>query len=291
MPPFAHHSAAPKRPTNGDDEMPQELIANARMYAVAPGAAAAWKALFAWLIDTTGVPLTVIDHAFPAKLDDLWRREDLACTFMCGWPWLRLGLGHKVIAAPIPKASYAQGNAVYCSHFIVRRDSPFETLESTFGHRFAFTIDDSHSGYNAPRHHLLRYRRDNAPLYREIVGPLTTPRRVLEAIAEGRADVGPQDSFAFDLMQRHAPELTSTVRIVASTETMPMPALMASAHADVAMVETLADALCALHSRPECDALRDDLCIDGFVHIDPAAYHLSERWAKAAELKGMKRIA
>lgn len=271
--------------------MPQELIANARMYAVAPGAIAAWKQLFAWLIGTTGVPLTVIDHAFPAKLDDLWRRDDLACTFMCGWPWFRLGLGHKVIAAPIPNASYARGEPVYCSHFIVRRNSPFDTLESTFGHRFAYTIDDSHSGYNAPRYHLLQYRSNSEPLFREIVGPLTTPRRVLEAIAEGRADVGPQDSFAFDLMQRHAPELTSAVRIVASTETMPMPALMASAQADPGMIETLTDALCSLALRPECKALLDDLCIQGFARIDPSVYELTERWAKAAEKRGLMRIA
>lgn len=266
--------------------MPQQLIANARMYSVAPGAVAAWKRLFSWLIETTGVPLTVIDHAFPAKLDDLWRRDDLACTFMCGWPWLRLGLGHKVIAAPIPKATYAHGRPVYCSHFVVRRDSPFGTLESTFGHRFAYTIEDSHSGYNAPRHHLLQFRSNDTPLYREIVGPLTTPRRVLEAIAEGRADVGPQDSFAFDLMQRHASELTNAVRVVASTETMPMPAFMASAHADAAMIERLADALCSLGSRPECGALRDDLCISGFARLDPSAYELSERWAKVAEARG-----
>ncbi len=270
--------------------MPQELIANARMYSVAPGAAAAWKQLFAWLIDTTKVPLTVIDHAFPAKLDDLWRRNDLACTFVCGWPWLRLGLGHKVIAAPIPKARYAQGKPLYCSHFIVRRDSAFDSLESTFGYRFAYTIDDSHSGYNAPRHHLLQFRSNGTPLYRGIVGPFTTPRRVLEAIAEGRADVGPQDSFAFDLMQRHAPELTDAVRVVASTATMPMPALMASANADAAMIALLADALCSLAFRPECRALREDLCISGFARIDPSVYELSERWAKGAEVLGLTRI-
>ena len=269
---------------------PAALIANARMYSVAPGAVAAWKRLFQHLIEETGVPLTVIDHAFPAKLDDLWRRDDLACTFMCGWPWLRLGLGHQVIAAPIPRAAYARGEAVYCSHFVVHKDSAFNTLEDTFGHRFAFTIDDSHSGYNAPRHHLLSHRKDGQPLYREIVGPLTTPRRVLEAIAEGRADVGPQDSFAFDLMARHAPELTRAVRVIASTGVMPMPALMASRGIDAAIVARLGDALVALADDPAQGPLLDDLCIRGFARIDPASYQLSERWALAAEQRGLVRI-
>lgn len=267
-----------------------DLIANARMYAVAPGAIAAWKRLFAWLIETTGVPLTVIDHAFPAKLDDLWRRDDLACTFVCGWPWLRLGLGHQVIAAPIPHGSYAAGRPLYRSHFIVRADSPHQRVEETFGGRFAFTIADSHSGYNAPRHHLLRYRTDRAPLYAEIVGPLTTPRRVLEAIVEGRADVGPQDSYAFDLMCRHLPEVTREVRVIASTDVMPMPAFMASKDADPAMVETLARALVSIGARADQQPLLDELCIMGFARLDPSVYALSERWATEAEVLGQEAI-
>lgn len=65
------------------------LIANARMYSVAPGATAAWKRLFALVAERSGVPLKVIDHAFPQKLSELWQREDLALTFMCGWPFVR----------------------------------------------------------------------------------------------------------------------------------------------------------------------------------------------------------
>lgn len=267
-----------------------DLIANARMYSVAPGAIAAWKQLFAWLIETTGVPLTVIDHAFPARLDELWRRRDLACAFMCGWPWLRLGLGHQVIAAPIPRGAYAAGRPVYCTHFIVRADSPFRRLEDTFGRRFAFTIADSHSGYNAPRHHLLRYRKGREPLYGEIVGPLTTPRRVLEAIAESRADVGPQDSYAFDLMGRHLGDPAGRVRVIASTDVMPMPALMASKDADPAMVARLADALVSIGGLADRQSLLRDLCITGFARIDPAAYALSEQWAREAEARGLEVI-
>jgi ABC-type phosphate/phosphonate transport system substrate-binding protein len=176
------------------------------------------------------------------------------------------------------------------SHFVVRADSPFRSLEDTFGHRFAFTIDDSHSGYNAPRHHLLRYRTGDRPLYREIVGPLTTPRRVLEAIADGRTDVGPQDSFAFDLMSRHAPELTRQVRVVASTDPMPIPALVASRDADDRMIERLADALVATAVEPALRPLLADLCITGFARIDSRDYALSERWAKEAEERGLARI-
>jgi ABC-type phosphate/phosphonate transport system substrate-binding protein len=271
--------------------MAAQLIANARMYAVAPGAAAAWKRLFAWLRDATGVDLAIIDHAFPALLDALWRRDDLAATFMCGWPWLRLGLGHRIVAAPVPAAEWAGGRPVYCTHFVVRADSPFRTLEDTFGHRFAFTIEDSHSGYNAPRHHLLPYRSPARPrLYREIIGPLTTPRRMLEAIVEGRTDVGPLDSFAFALLQRHEPALASPVRVIASTPTVPIPAIVASRDMSDDVVGRLRGALLTVADRCELAGLRADLSISGFAPLEPASYAISETWAKAAEAIGERTI-
>ena len=271
--------------------MPAELIANARMYSVAPGAIAAWKRLFAWLARESGVALTVIDHAFPAPLNALWARPDLACTFMCGWPWWRQGRTQRMVAAPIPSAAYAEGRPVYCSHFIVRADSRFTDLESTFGHRFAYTIEDSHSGYNAPRHHLMAYRRAaGRPLYREIVGPLTTPRRVLEAIVESRADVGPQDSFAFDLMRRHLPELTRQVRVVASTPVVPIPALMAARDMTDAVVERLTATLLRVGDVTELASLKQDLCITGFARIEPESYAIAETWAQEAEAHGLATI-
>jgi ABC-type phosphate/phosphonate transport system substrate-binding protein len=272
--------------------MPNELIANARMYSVAPGAVAAWKRLFAWLDDASGIRLAVIDHAFPAPLNDLWGRSDLAATFMCGWPWLRQGATHQIVAAPVPAAAYAEGRPLYRTHFVVHQDSPFQRLEDTFGHRFAYTIADSHSGYNAPRHHLMQYRDvDSRRLFSEIIGPLTTPRRMLEAIADKRTDVGPLDSFAFDLLTRHEPMLAAQTRVIASTALVPMPAIVASQQIDEKIVEKLRATLLALGSRPEHAALCDDLCISGFASLDPATYQIAEKWARAAKSRGLDVIA
>jgi ABC-type phosphate/phosphonate transport system substrate-binding protein len=268
-----------------------DLIANARMYSVAPGAAVAWKKLFAWVNEQSGVDMTVIDHAFPAPLDELWSRQDLACTFMCGWPFMRYGHVHQVVAAPVPSAAYAQGRPVYCSHFVVRADSKFQTLEDTFGKRFAYTIPDSHSGYNAPRHHLLRYRTGDKPLYREIVGPLRTPRLMLQAIVEDRTDVGPLDSYAYDLLCRHWPEVAGKTRVIASTEVVPIPAFMASPGTRTEIVRRLADALEEFGDDPDQGKLRADLCLRGFQRVPESAYRITEDWAQEAEKRGLEQIA
>ncbi|MDB5631594.1 MAG: transporter substrate-binding protein, partial [Tardiphaga sp.] len=204
------------------------LIANARMYAVAPGAAQAWKRLFAWLAAHSGVDLEAIDHAAPAPLEELWSRSDLGCAFMCGFPFARSQSRPKVVAAPVPSDPRYGGLPVYFTDLVVRADSAFQTLEDTFGKRLGYTVETSHSGFNALRHHLLPFRRDERPkLYAETIGPLVTPRRVIEALLADEIDIGPLDGFALDLVRRHAPALAARLRIVATTDAAPIPLLIA----------------------------------------------------------------
>lgn len=114
---------------------------------------------------------------------------------------------------------------------------------------------------------------------------------MLEAIADGRTDVGPLDSFAYDLLSRHEPALASATRVVASTAPVPIPAIMASRDMDHAVVDQLRSTLLTLGSKPEHAALCADLCIKGFAVLDPAGYGVAERWAREAETAGLSVIA
>jgi ABC-type phosphate/phosphonate transport system substrate-binding protein len=257
-------------------------IANARMYAVAPGAAAAWKELFAWLARESGVELQAIDHAFPATLDDLWDRDDLGGAFMCGWPYARRAEKPKLVAAPIPVAARYGGRPVYFTDLVVRADSPFQTLADTFGHRLAYTATGSHSGFNAQRFHLAsRYGAQKH--YGPWVGPYTTPRRIVEAVLAGEVDVGPLDSFAHDLMRRHEPELMAGIRAVDATDAAPIPSLIASSATPDAVVERLRAALLSIGDRPGYADLRGELCLSGFGVTRPADYQITLDRAAAAE--------
>src|ERR1700689_2919215 len=219
-------------------------VANARMYSVNPGAAAAWKELFEWLAGASGVDLRVIDHAFPAPLAELWARPDLGCAFMCGFPYMLTDHPPRPVAAPVPLAGPVPGRPYYATHLVVKADSRFESLEDTFGGRLGYTVEDSHSGYNALRHHLLRYRRGSGgQLYRESIGPLTPPRRVIDCLLAGDIDVGPLDSYALDLMQHHDPGLAAKIRVVDTTDAAPIPFFVASRECPDAVVASLRTAL------------------------------------------------
>src|SRR5258708_7612318 len=193
-------------------------VANARMYGVDPGAASAWYELFERLAQASDVDLRVIDHGFPAPLAELWSRPDLGCAFMCGFPYSLAKNPPRPVAAPVPLGAPVKGRPVYATRLVVRANSTFRTLEDTFGGRLGYTVEDSHSGYNALRHHLLPYRlQRSARLYRESIGPLFTPRRVIEAVLADAIDIGPLDSYALDLMLRHDPNLTKQISMLATT--------------------------------------------------------------------------
>ena len=151
-----------------------------------------------------------------------------------------------------------------------------------------FTVEDSHSGYNALRHHLLPYRQAaGGNLYRESIGPLTTPRRVIEALLAGDIDVGPLDSYALDLMLRHEPALAAQIRVVATTDTAPIPFLVASRECPEHIAASLRTAL--LEFGGACRLRRsagERLCLQGFAPVAIGDYDLMLRWDAEARAAG-----
>jgi ABC-type phosphate/phosphonate transport system substrate-binding protein len=137
------------------------------------------------------------------------------------------------------------------------------------------------------RHHLLPYyRKHGTKLSRESIGPLTTPRRVIQALLTGDIDVGPLDSYALDLMLRHDPLLGSQIRIVATTDLAPIPFLVAAAGCPDGVVAELQASLWSFAAAPACATLRDRLCLDAFAAVDLDDYELTLRWDAEARAVG-----
>jgi ABC-type phosphate/phosphonate transport system substrate-binding protein len=246
------------------------LIANARMYAVTPTVRNAWRDLFEWVGRHADVSLAYIEHAAPAPLDELWSRGDLGVTFMCGFPFASAAPRPLLIAAPIPSPPRYRGQPVYCTDFIVPAGSGFARLTDTFSSRIGWTASHSQSGFNAVRHHLLQYRHGRSDrLFAASVGPLVTPRRVIEAVLEGVIDVGP---LVHDLLKRHEPGTASKLRTIESTLLMPIPPLIASSSTPLDTVGRLRRALLASATDPEAGAILKELLLAGFAVLDAVEY-------------------
>jgi ABC-type phosphate/phosphonate transport system substrate-binding protein len=262
------------------------MIANARMYAVTPEAEAAWQELIGHVSAEAGVAFEYLHYPAPQPLEDLWLRPDLGCVFMCGYPIALKIADVTPIAAPIPDTVWANGKAVYRSDLIVRKDALFTTLEDTFPGRVGWTVEHSHSGFNALRHHLLRYRTPEHPnVYQSATGNLVTARRILDEVLSGGIDVGPLDGYWHMLIALYKPELTAGIRVIASTETAPMPSFVASKETDPLIVAKLRSAFASAHEQEWFAELGQELQITGFqpmLHADYAPTLLWDRQAKAA---------
>jgi ABC-type phosphate/phosphonate transport system substrate-binding protein len=262
-------------------------IVNARMYAVTPQIEAGWRELLEGITREAGLTCAYLPYPAPQPLEPLWSRADLGAVFMCGYPIALKLAAVMPIAAPIPRTAWAAGRAVYRTDLIVHRDSPYRTLEDTFGGRAGYTVAHSQSGFNAFRHHLLKYRTPGRPvLYDEMQGNLITARNVLDRVRDGRIDVGPLDAYWHLLIARSAPALTADVRVLASTETAPMPAFVAAAGTPADQVAGLRAAFLAAASHPQFARLGDLLQIDGFAAVEAADYDRLLEWDREAVAAG-----
>jgi ABC-type phosphate/phosphonate transport system substrate-binding protein len=256
------------------------------MYAVTPTVAQAWRSLLTWVIERAQVRCEVIEYPSPQPLPALWSRDDMGCAFMCGYPFAHANPQPVILAAPVPSPPAYRGRPVYWTNVVARSDGPLRTIEDTFGKRMAFTTPDSQSGYQAIRA-LLAPSAHGAALFAELVGPLVTPRRVIEAVVAGEADAGPVDSYAFDLLQRHEPGLMAPLRVIATTlPTTPIPPLVAAPGIAPADADRLREALLAAGSAAALGEARASLLLRGFAAVAAREYESFRYASQAATVMG-----
>jgi ABC-type phosphate/phosphonate transport system substrate-binding protein len=267
------------------------LVANARMYAVERATDAAWRELLAWVARAAEVPMRYESHAAPAPLDALWRRPDLGCALMCGYPfatWRDPAIARpQLLAAAVPKSAEPAGRALYRTAIVVRSDGDIATADALRGRRFAYTTPGSQSGYQAAREWLApRALAAGGRWLGAAVGPLVTPRGVVDAILCGEADAGPLDAYWLDLLRLHEPATARQLRTVAFTDWTPSPPFVCSAAVPPPMRQRIASALLEAGTSAELAAVRATLALAGVAPVDAGDYALLAQRAHAADALG-----
>ncbi|MET0203904.1 MAG: PhnD/SsuA/transferrin family substrate-binding protein [Casimicrobiaceae bacterium] len=246
----------------------KRYVANARMYSLNAPADAAWRAVLEWVADRAAIDAVVIDYPAPQPLPALWTRDDLACALMCGYPFSRAAPQPIPLAAPVPSPEAYRNQPRYWTCIVARNDSGIHTLRDILACRMAYTTPDSQSGYQA-----LRALVADAPHpFASMIGPLVTPRRVVEAVLAGDADAGPVDSYALDLMRLHDPQLIAPLNVVATTLPTPIPLLVASPGVPARDVARLRRALTEVEDEAALARARAALLLRRFAAVDARAY-------------------
>ena len=268
------------------------MIASARMYSWSPPAAEAWHRLLGWVSKTAGVDLKLLDQSDPTPLDELWKRDDMGCVFMCGYPWALRSDRPALLASPVPSPPRYGARAVYVTDFIVRADGPHRTLADTFGGSIAYSTEHSHSAYNAPRFHLLQHLTPSRrALFGTVLGPYVRQRPVIDAVIKGEADVAAVDGYALDLMRRHDPAAAAQVRVVDTTVPAPSPPLVASPALSAAARERLIETLVNAHHAADARTLLADVLLLRFDRVSPADFEVFLERERAARDAGYAKLA
>ena len=270
-----------------------KLIANARMYAVNAAVGACWREIFGWIAKRAAVPLDVIEHAAPAPLEALWARADLGAAAMCGYPlatWAD-GPAPVPIAAPAPSPKPFAGRPVYWTDIVVRADSRFERDDDLEGARFGWTVENSQSGYQAPRRHFAaRALARGGRFFGSVRGPLVTPRGVVDAILEGSVDAGPLDAYWHALLRRHEPATAERLRVIARTGETPIPCFVAASATNEALRERLGRAFVDASDAEALGSARSDLALAGFERVDAGVYRVLASQAREIDALGYARL-
>lgn len=250
------------------------MFANARMYSVTSEATSAWRKLFEWVLNKADIPAKWIEHDPPKPIIELWSRDDLICAQMCGLPYSLSASVPTLLAAPVPSLPAYNGRAIYWSYIAVKANSTFRSLNDTFGSVAGYTVKDSQSGYFAFRHHLLEHAYSPNP-YKKIVGGLVNPRGVISALVDGRIDVGPLDSYVFDLIRAGDPEFADQVRVIDMTDPTPIPPIIATLTGlDSKIVSRLREVFVAVEHEPALADVRAALLISKFIVPDSESFRV-----------------
>ncbi len=241
------------------------------MYNVSPQVAQAWEELLQCLtlcLRDLGWQDPLEIARAPPDLLAFWQSPDVLLTQTCGYPFVTQLMG-KVRLVATPRFDLPGCDGVsYRSYFVVKEQSPFETLEALRGGRAVINQPHSQSGMNALRNAI-------APLALEgrFFGSVVesgSHLASLDFVQRGHADVASIDCVTFGLAARYAPKWVEGIRILSHSEPTPGLPLIASSSASEEQVKELINALNSLKTTaPE---LLRILCLSGFERLDQADY-------------------
>src|SRR5438067_1431480 len=112
---------------------------------------------------------------------------------------------------------------------------------------------------------------------------LQSARTVIEALADGRIDVGPLDSYSHDLLRANDAQFAAQVRVVATTAAAPIPPLVATAAIAERDVQSLREALREAGDTPALGAARHTLLLKGFAFPRTEDYDVFDSVLAAAD--------
>jgi len=233
-----------------------------------------WEALRRLLLEAglENVPEALVFERGPVP-DRL--ESELLFSQTCGYPLETVFKGQAIrLGAPIYDVPGCDNPEVtWPSHrafFLVREDSPAQTLADLEGDVFLLNSPVSNSGMNLPRRALAEIA-GGRKFFRAVIETGGHPAS-LDGLIRGKGDVASIDCVTYAFWRHYRPEAAARVRILAETPVSPAIPFVTSVATPPEIVEKLSAALRALGREPRYAAAGAGLMIAGIEDVPDAAY-------------------
>lgn len=223
---------------------------------------------------------------------DSCERDENEVCFVCSLPYVtfeRRGLDLAVpIAAPVLVGQRYGGRPIYFSDVIVRRDSPFRSLEDLRGRSWAYNEPLSHSGYGITRYHLVRLGETDG-FFGEVV-EAGFHEESIRAVASGEVDGSAIDSQVLEIALRDDPQLAASLRVVEALGPSTIQPVAVSRRVPEDLRDAIRDVLVTMADDP---LLRERLAsrlVDRFTPVDASSYDDIRMMLDACETAGFMEL-
>jgi ABC-type phosphate/phosphonate transport system substrate-binding protein len=219
----------------------------------------------------------------PPRLED-----ELLFSQTCGYPLETVFKGQAVrLGAPIYDVPGCDG-PTHRAYFLVRADSPAQSLADLRGAVFLLNSPVSNSGMNLPRRALAEIA-GGKPFFRRVIETGGHPAS-LDRLLRGEGDVASIDCVTFAFWRHYRPQAAARVRILGETPVSPSIPFVTSVATPPAIVVTLRAALHAVATEPRYAAARAGLMITGIADVPDAAYKRLLDYAEEATALGYPEL-
>ena len=189
-------------------------------------------------------------------------------SWICSFPYAkyRSSKFFGLMAVPV-----FQGQPLYRSYIVVHKDRAFATIDDLKGRVFAYSDPDSNSGYIVPRQMLANKGQNPDEFFRQTFFTYSHTETI-EAVAQHVADGAAVDSYVWEYLNSHQPQVTARTKVIQRSETFGFPPLVYRIGIDPELRERMTQALLTMDQDSEGRALLSELMLDRFITASSDLY-------------------
>jgi phosphonate transport system substrate-binding protein len=226
-----------------------------------------------------------------AALDIPWQERDrrldageIDLCWICGLPYVRKVARNPgriaPLAAPVMAGSRYLDRPIYFSDVVVRRDSPFHSLEDLKGAAWAYNEPGSQSGYGVVCYTLAVQGKSLAYFGRVVASG--AHQVSLQMILRGEIDSSAIDSTVLEMEIANDPTIASQIRVIDTFGPSPIPPWVASNATPAEIRQAMAEVLTHMEADPDGRAILARARQRRFVAVNDRDYDPIREMARIA---------